>query len=291
MPIATYIEAVRPGTTEAAGVTYMSPQVELMLGYPAERWAEAFDLYLELIHPDDRERTKSTVDAQDATGEPLSVDYRMRAADGRWVWVHEEAVLIRDERGAPQFWQGFMLDITQRKEAEERVLAAESRYRLLVERLPAIAYTETLDEDGRYNPDSTIAYVSPQVESLLGYTPAEWSAPGFWLTVVHPDDAQAVLEEIARVDAVEGRSYRQDYRLIAKDGTVRWFHDEAILLHDSTGHPLMWQGLLTDVTERKLADERLRQAEERFRELVERSPAIVYQELPSEIAGSGQSVV
>ncbi len=71
-----------------------------------------------------------------ATGEPLSIDYRLRAADGHVVWVHEEAVLLRDGDGTPVSWQGFLLDVTERNEAEERLRIAEERYRTIVEHTP-----------------------------------------------------------------------------------------------------------------------------------------------------------
>ena len=118
--------------------------------------------------------------------------------------------------------------------------------------------------------------MSPQIERILGYPAERWaSEPGFWVEVVHPDDRQAVLEEGgASVDS--GEPYRQDYRMMASDGRVVWFHDESVLINDDHGRPLMWQGVMVDITERMEIEVRLREAEEKFRTIVEQNQAIFY---------------
>ena len=70
------------------------------------------------------------------------MDYRMIAADGRTVWVHEESVLIRGVDGAPAYWQGVILDVSERVEATERIRMAEERFRQIVEHTPVITYQE-----------------------------------------------------------------------------------------------------------------------------------------------------
>ena len=93
-----------------------------------------------------------------------SVDYRSFTRDGRMLWVHNEARLIRDPDGAPLYWLGAVYDITERKVAEERMRDAEERYRTLVEQLPVAIYTDAVDDV------STALYISPQYEALTGYT-------------------------------------------------------------------------------------------------------------------------
>ncbi len=82
------------------------------------------------------------------TGLPYDAEYRMFAHDGRIVRFHDEAVLVRDEAGAPLYWQGIMYDVTAQREGEIRALEAEARYRTLVEQLPAIVYSEDITGDG-----------------------------------------------------------------------------------------------------------------------------------------------
>ena len=257
-------------------ILYMSPQVEAVLGYPAERWTADPGFWRRTLHPDDGAWFDEVVARSNLDLEPTSQDFRMIAADGREVWLHDEAVLIRDEEGVPLFWQGFFSDVTGRRQAEEQARVAEERFRTIVERTPAITYQEVTDQS--YDPGSTLIYVSPQIERILGYSAELWSTnPGFWVTVMHPDDRQSVLDEGGRtVDSRE--AYRQDYRMIAANGRVVWFHDESIPIFDDQGKVLMWQGVMVDVTEQKEAEQRLRQAEERYRVLVEHIPAVVYVE-------------
>ena len=270
LPAVLYIEEVAPGTAAAVCVSYMSPQAKDLLGYPPERWIESTDLYLELAHPDDVERAESAVEQANREGTPLDLDYRMRHADGRWVWVHEEAVLIRDDDDRPRYWQGFMLDITERRSAEEALRAAEERYRALVERIPAVVYAEALDADVER------LYLSPQVEAIVGYTAEQWkAAPGFWKSHIHPDDLPAVLRINARANR-SGEPYVAEYRFRRPDDTYIWLHDEAVRVFGEDGEPLFWQGVLFDITERTRAEEQLREAEERFRTIVEQSPAVIY---------------
>jgi PAS domain S-box-containing protein len=106
---------------------YASPGIETMLGVAAEEYM-ANKLWVAMIHPDDRERVLAEDVRTDRTMEPFSVEYRMRHADGRIVWVRDEAEVVRDEHGEPRFWSGVMFDITSLKRAEEdlgRALALE----------------------------------------------------------------------------------------------------------------------------------------------------------------------
>ncbi len=128
-------------------------------------------------------------------GEPFRAEYRLRAADGRWVWVHDEAVRVLDEDGHPMFWQGVLVDITRTKKAESQLREAEARYRVLVEHIPAVVYTESPDAD------PAKFYISPQVESLFGYTPREWTwTPDFWIDRIHPDDREGALARDEEAD-------------------------------------------------------------------------------------------
>ena len=200
----------------------------------------------------------------------------MRAADGRIVWVRDTSTVVLREDGTVDHFLGFMTDVTARRSAEDERGLAEERFRAIVEHNPAITYQEA-HSPSPYDAAAPYSYISPQVATVLGFTPEEWTASGFWLQQMHPDDREAVLLESERTAASED-PYRQDYRVRARDGRVVWFHDEAVLIRDDEGNPCFWQGVMVDITEQKEAEQRLRAAEERYRALVEHIPAVVYAE-------------
>jgi diguanylate cyclase (GGDEF)-like protein/PAS domain S-box-containing protein len=134
---------------------------------------------------------------------------------------------------------------------ERRLRDAESRYRTLVEQIPAVTYIDAVDHA------ATTLYISPQVEPLLGYAPHEWqSDPGMWQRLLHPEDRERVLAEHLRTN-IDGRSYGDEYRLLARNGRVVWIRDEATLVRDDAGQPRFWQGVMIDVTDRKHAQEQV----------------------------------
>ena len=115
LPLSVYIDRL----DEVSSNIYTSPQIEQMLGYSVDLWVENRDLFIELLHEEDRERVLAAHQRTHATGEPLLIEYRLRTRDGRFVWVQDEARVISDD-GEPVL-QGYLLDITARKEAEEQL--------------------------------------------------------------------------------------------------------------------------------------------------------------------------
>ncbi len=116
-PAITYIDAV----DEFASTLYISPQVEELLGYTPQEWRDEPELWPRLLHPDDRARALAENERHNETGERFHLEYRMYAKDGRVVWIHDEATIVRDERGAPRYSHGVMVDISDRKSTEEQV--------------------------------------------------------------------------------------------------------------------------------------------------------------------------
>jgi PAS domain S-box-containing protein len=273
IPAVTYTD--QPMQDGPTRMTFVSPQVERVLGLPPQRFLDDPLLWFELMHPEDltRLRAANAFDTADIT--PFDEEYRMLRADGCWVWVHDTSTAVFGEDGEIAYFQGFMIDISLRKEAEQRLRETEERFRTIVEHTPVITYQELPSGDGD-DPNSMVAYVSPQIEQILGYSADRWAArPGHWAEVIHPDDLPEVLEESSRT-ARSGEPYSQDYRMFASDGRIVWFHDESHLVRDDDGEPLLWQGVMVDITERKEAEEQLRRAQDQLQALVEHIPAVVY---------------
>ncbi len=301
---------------------YVSPQVERALGYPREEWLDQPDIWMELLHPDDREQTLAAHDAANETGQAWSREYRLIASDGRAVWFRDVATLVRDPEGRPRYWQGVQLDITElkraeeelrrahddlelrvllrtheleeanemmaleiaeRRRAEEELRAAERKYRLLAEQIPAVTYVWEIGQHA-----DQIVYTSPQIERLLGYSPEEWGTADLWRARLHPDDRTRVMAATLRSQTI-GEPFSVEARYLARDGHIVWVLDEAVLLErDGHGRPKTFHGVLVDITARKQAEASARDAETkamvaeaRYRTLVEQIPAMTYVEVPS----------
>ena len=292
---------------------YVSPHVQEVLGYSRQEWLDQPDMWIELLHPDDRERELDALDRHNRSGEPWIRTYRLIAADGRIVWVRDHAVLAR-ESGRPErpgTWHGVMLDITAQKSAEQDLLLAnellehrvrertaeleaanalmsleiadrqladsgrrqaEERYRTLVEQVPAVVYRSTVLPGSVSSAD----YTSPQIEAFLGYTPEEWVPLNFWIGRLHPHDRERVLEAW-RVSKETGNPFSEEFRFLARDGRVVWVLDQtALLSRDEAGCPQRFQGVMLDITARKLAEEAAVDAEARYQALASQGPVMAY---------------
>ena len=161
-------------------------------------------------------------------------------------------------------------DVTEAKRCEQNLRESEQRFRAIVETVPVVTYTAALDET------STTLYVSPQIEKRLGYSQQEYTSdPDLWYKLLHPEDRDRVIEEVTRARSWE-EPFDIEYRMIRKDGDIIWFRDAGSLIRDEKGNPIVLQGAMFDITERKLAEEALRESEAKHRTLLENLPQRVF---------------
>ncbi len=147
---------------------------------------------------------------------------------------------------------GVMVDITEHRTTERALREAEAKYRSLVEGLPAVVYIAEFGKDGAWR------YISPQIESILGFTRQEWMEEAqLWRERIVPEDRDRALAAELRLLNGEGRM-RCEYRILGRDGRVIWIHEEAEALEDESGRPALLQGVMYDVTDQKKTEELLR---------------------------------
>lgn len=145
---------------------------------------------------------------------------------------------------------GLMVDVTQYRRSVRALRDAEVKYRSLVEGLPAIVYVAEFGSDGEFK------YVSPQVETILGYTPNEFGSASIWLQRIVPEDRHIAID--AETELLRGKNRVQwEYRILAKDGTLVWIREEADSILDEDGSPQYLQGVMYDITNQKRAEEQL----------------------------------
>ena len=144
--------------------------------------------------------------------------------------------------------------IGSERRLSDELIVAEAQYRSVVERVPGIVYVAEAGQHGRWH------FVSPKIEELLGYSAEEWMRdPTLWISRMHPADRDRMIQtetdDLERTDP-QGR---WEYRLIARDGRIVWvIDDEAVISRDVDGRPIMVQGILVDISDRKDLEDQLR---------------------------------
>ena len=228
-----------------------------LLGYSAE---DITGLMLYDIIPYDRESIDINIKEVLTKGQHFVGERRYRRKDGFLVEVEVSASLIL--RGRKRTIFAVARDITKRKYEEERLRMAEAQYRMLVEQIPAVTYTAALDDS------STTLYVSPQIEAILGFSSEDYKAdPDIWRKRLHPDDRDRVLAELKQ-SLASNQPFKSEYRMIARNGRIVWFSDEAIAVQDSTGKSLFLQGVMADLTERMKAEEEQKESRDYLNKII-----------------------
>jgi PAS domain S-box-containing protein len=233
-------------------MTYLSPQVEAVFGYAIEEIEGKWMEYL-TDHPANAAGIEATERAIETGAPSPPYELQLRHADGGEVWVeiHEAPVV---EGGEVVRMVGSMTDVTERKRVETELAAVEERLGQIVSHAPAVFYTARADGD------LGATYVSPRLEDVFGWDPAENVADAsFWRTRVHPDDLGRVREAVAGLGA--GGQVANEYRFRHRDGTWRWVRDEVRLVQPNGLDSRELIGFMVDVTERKQLEEELRQSQ------------------------------
>ncbi|HXG66040.1 MAG TPA: PAS domain S-box protein [Blastocatellia bacterium] len=247
--------------------TFVSEQAERLLGYPLRRWYEEPSFWQDHIHPDDRDWATNYCLRATAEKQPHQFDYRMIAADGRTVWLRD-LVTLTVENDEPVKLRGIMMDITERKRAEEALRRSEQRFQL------AVAAARM----GTWEVDLSSRHVewSDEYGALFGRRREEFPADeAAFMECVHPDDRDLVRRNFGR--AIAGDiPYECEFRVIWPDGSVHWHLAMGRALRDAQGQPVRMLGVGMNITERKRAEEALRRSEQLLQTVLDTLPVGVW---------------
>lgn len=154
-------------------------------------------------------------------------------------------------------------DITDRIIHEQKLQHEEGRYKILVENLNAVVWETKLGTQ-------TFSYISPKASELLGFPLKNWKEEGFWQSRIHEEDKERVVG-YERHKAPDSDSYQLEYRLVHKNGDVKWVRDlvEVVKIN---GEPELLRGLMIDITEKKTSRLQLRESESRYRQMINEAP-------------------
>src|SRR5215208_1448548 len=251
IPAVTYVATL----DDVASALYVSPQVEEVLGTVPEEWLDDPELVVKLLHPEDRKRVRLEHARANRRGASLKLEYRLRARNGRVVWARDESVVVRDDVGRPLFRQGVLLDITDHKEAEGRVLF---QAHLLEQVQAAVIATDVRGKVTHWN---------EHAEKLYGWSREEALGRDITELTVSPAELTAA-EEIMKALRMGG-TWEGEFVVRRKDGSTFPAHVTDSLIQDPEGRPVGMVGVSTDITERRRTERELRESEERFRAFFE----------------------
>ena len=207
----------------------------------------------------------------------LEIDYKGR--DGRTTPVEINATVI----GSGDELQVLTLcrDISERKQAEQRLKDSEEKYRFLVNNIASIAWTSDVN--------GNTTFISPNVEKIYGYTPEEICSSGdeLWFGRIHPEDLERVKQAV--IEAFASRTgFDIEYRIQRKDGKWIWLHDVGMVTRNDQGKEFAY-GVFSEITEQKDAEQALKESEEKYRSLFEFAPgAIIITDLNGKILDTNE---
>ena len=238
--------------------TYVGTQAKALLGYPLEQWYEK-DFWVSHLHAEDRDFAINFCETSSKTLTDFEFDYRMIAADGRVVWLHD-VVNVITENGTPRVLRGFMIDITDRKRAEEALREAYEQLEARVkERTKELRLTES-----RLNEAQRLAKIGNWDWNLIT-NEVWWSAERYrlagrssetfrptresFLETAHPEDRQR-MRQVTENATNAGEPFSAEYRMVLPDGSVRNIHSHGEAFCDQEGRPVRVAGTVQDITER-----------------------------------------
>ncbi len=221
-----------------------------MLGYKFKELKPYLNFWESLIHTDDIEKVRELSRlCEIGKTDDFKAEYRMKAKNGEWKWILDWGKIVeRDKKGKPLRAAGTHLDITERKIVEKTLEESETKFKLLTETIKDVFWMSTCGV-------GEIIYISPGYEILWERSRESlYKSPRSFLEAIHPDDLEIYLGVIDKYH-MKGKPYECEYRIIRKDGKVRWIQERGYLVPHSLDKDLLMTGVCTDVTERKKAEE------------------------------------
>jgi len=212
-----------------------------LTGYePADLIGNRNIAYRDMIHPDDRDRVWSEVQAGLEERRPFELKYRIITATGQEKWVWEQGVGVFPDAGDCATIEGFITDITVQKHTEDALRESMERFRIAAESASDLMYEWDLESGG-------VMWFG-DIAGRLGHAPGEFSGTvGAWEVMIHPDDRDRVIA--ARMRHIEmGEPFCEEYRILHSDGRVLHWRDVGSVLRDTGGRPYKFIGVNTDIT-------------------------------------------
>jgi PAS domain S-box-containing protein len=229
-------------------------------GEELKNWA-----LIDAVHPDDLPRVIEVRKKSIETGQIYEIEHRCRRADGVYRWFQVRGLPARDAEGTISVWYLLLTDIDDRKRAEEVLRTGELEVRSFFDNTPGLL--------ARLSPDGIPEIFNPPFLHYLGRTPQEI---GQWRMndIVHPDDLAHTIEVFGNALST-GQPFEFEYRLRRFDGVYRWFQARVVPVRNVEGQILHWNALVTDIDDRKKAEEALQSSERNLSLMINVIPTVI----------------
>jgi two-component system cell cycle sensor histidine kinase/response regulator CckA len=238
--------------------------IDGIMGYPLGGFPRTIEGWAATIHPEDKDRVMAALEGQLKGVAPYVVEYRIGKRDGEWRWWSARGTTLRDDRGEPYKMIGSITDITERKRAEEALRESEQRFRALFEGASEGVFQST--------PGGQYRLANPALAKMLGYASSQELIAGVTDIGRQLNVDLGVRAEFQRRIAEQGEVQNFEFQACRKDGATIWLSENAHAVRDASGAVLYYEGILQNITERKRAEEAMRESEERFSGAFEHAP-------------------
>src|SRR5580698_6212971 len=214
------------------------------------------------VYPDDLPDVIATMRTSMETGKPTEVELRLRRADGIYRWFFLRRLPQHDSDGHLVRWYTLHTDIEDRKRAETSLRSSEQNFRLIINSIPGYVYAATVGGEIEFANNQVLEYFGKTIDELKNWATSD---------IVYPDDVAGLVAKVRTSDET-GDPTEVELRLRRADGIYRWFLLRRLPQRDSHGHIVRSYSLLTDIEDRKQAEDKIRRSETELRQILDFAP-------------------
>lgn len=232
-----------------------------VLGYQPEETEPSANWWLERVHPDDRERIRTTIYAacNNGSDRDFELEYRILHKSGHYIYVWDRGLILRNADGSAMRVVGSILDINKRKRVEEDLRESEQRFYQIAENIREVLWIATPGL-------KQMIYVNQVYEKIWGLSiESLYAQPTSSIEAIHPQDRDRVIAECEKIFQSD---YNLEYRIVRPDRSIRWVRSRVFPICDRSGDVYRIAGLMEDITERKFAEAEIRQLNETLEQRV-----------------------
>ena len=258
-------------TTDTNGnITFLNPIAESLTGWNQnDSSGKPLNEVFNIINEKTRESVENPVEKVLISGNIVGLANHtvLISKDGKEIPIDDSGSPIKNKNGEIIGVVLVFRDIIERKQAEDALRESEEKYRTLIENIPGVSYRCECDENW------TMRIISDEVEVLTGYPVSDFIDNNVrsWASTIHPDDKEGA-EALAMEKISNQEPYNLEFRIIGKNGNIRWVHEKGQCIFNKEGKPLFLDGVIVDITDHKQVEEALIESEKRFKNMFRNSP-------------------